>query len=339
MSASGGAVPPIGFGVYQMTDAQVCEQRVAGAIDAGYRLIDTATVYRNERAVGRGVRAAGIARDEVVVTTKLWPSDFGERRAAGAIERSRARLDVGPIDLLLHQPVGDVLGAWRAMETAVERGEVRMIGVSNFTAADLQRLLPAARIRPVVDQVELHPYWQQRELLPFLADEGITPQAWYPLGHGSGQLSGEPAIAGAARAHGKSVVQVILRWHVQSGFIPLPKSADAIRDVFKSHRYRPKNPRESGVFPCSRQLRQLSRTPTWHRAATSRGSEVASSSLIFGIAVRSYPRTYPRVSRSMRRLTCVDSMLCGGVRVTHPRASSPTRLTTRPLPARMRRRR
>lgn len=225
--SDGTRMPQLGLGVYLVSDVAVCESSVDSALRAGYRLIDTAAIYRNERAVGRGIRSSGVAREEIFLTTKLWPSDYGYDRARAAIGGALERLDCGPVDLLLlHQPVGDVKGAWRAMEDAVDQGVVRAIGVSNFAVADLQRLLPSARIAPVVDQVELHPHWQQPDLLPFLADRGIVPEAWYPLGHGSKTLLAEPAVVGAAAAHGKSAVQVILRWHVQRGFVAIPKSTN-----------------------------------------------------------------------------------------------------------------
>ncbi|WP_243076624.1 aldo/keto reductase [Microbacterium sp. SS28] len=225
--SNGLRMPQIGLGVYLVSDVEVCESSVRSALQAGYRPIDTAFAYRNERAVGRGIRSSGVPRDEVFLTTKLWPSEYGFEKSRAALGGSLERLDTGPIDLvLLHQPVGDVLGAWRAMEEAVDQGVVRSIGVSNFTVADLERLLPEARIAPVVDQVELHPHWQQPDLLPYLEEHGIVAEAWYPLGHGSTSLLSAPAIVAAASAHGKSPVQVVLRWHVQRGFVAIPKSTN-----------------------------------------------------------------------------------------------------------------
>lgn len=224
---NGVTMPQIGLGVYLVTDPAECESSVTTALNAGYRLIDTAAAYRNERAVGRGIRASTVPRDEVFLTTKLWPSDYGLDKSREAITLSLERLGSGRIDLLLlHQPVGDVLGAWQAMEDAVDQGTVRSIGVSNFAVDDLERFLPSVRVQPVVDQVELHPHWQQPALLPYLADHGIVAEAWYPLGHGAKGLLAEPAIAAAASAHGKSPVQIILRWHTQRGFIAIPKSTD-----------------------------------------------------------------------------------------------------------------
>lgn len=225
--SNGVRMPQIGLGVYLVTDVAVCEASVKTALETGYRLIDTAALYRNERAVGRGIRASGVPRDEIFLTTKLWPSQYGPQKARVAIDECLERLDCGYVDLLLlHQPVGDVPSAWRALEDAVDAGKVRAIGVSNFRVDDLDKLLASARVAPVVDQVELHPHWQQPELVPYLQRHGVVPEAWYPLGHGSQKLLGEPAIVAAAGAHGKSPVQVVLRWHVQRGFVTIPKSTN-----------------------------------------------------------------------------------------------------------------
>lgn len=218
-------MPPIGLGVYLVSDVAECERSVETALRSGYRLIDTAAAYRNERAVGRGVRASGVPRDDVFVTTKIWASDAGYEKTKAAIGRSLERLGTGYIDLLLlHQPFGDYRGSWRALEEAVVAGRVRSIGVSNFRVDDLEKLLPAAKIQPAVDQVELHPYFQQRELRPFLRKYGIAVEAWYPIGHGSKELLAEPVLTELGNTYAKSAVQIILRWHVQSGIIPIPKS-------------------------------------------------------------------------------------------------------------------
>jgi len=268
--SDGTRMPRLGLGVYLVTDVAVCEASVISALGSGYRLIDTAAIYRNERAVGRGIRSSGVPREEVFLTTKLWPADYGYEKSRAAIGAALERLDCGPIDLLLlHQPVGDVRGAWRAMEDAVDLGVVRGIGVSNFAVTDLERLLPAARIAPLVDQVELHPHWQQPELLPYLAEHGIVPEAWYPLGHGSAKLLSEPAVVGAAAAHGKSAVQVILRWHVQRGFVAIPKSTNPFHiaaniDIFDFEL----SPTEMGGIDALGKERPLFRLPRWVMAAT-----------------------------------------------------------------------
>ena len=268
--SSGTRMPQLGLGVYLVTDVALCESSVRSALGSGYRLIDTAAIYRNERAVGRGIRSSGVPRDEVFLTTKLWPSDYGYDRTRAAIGGAVERLDCGPLDLLLlHQPVGDVTGAWRAMEDAVDQGVVRAIGVSNFTVSDLERLLAAARIPPAVDQVELHPYWQQPDLLPYLATHAIVPEAWYPLGHGSKKLLAEPGIVGAAAAHGKSAVQVVLRWHVQRGFVAIPKSTNPAHiaaniDLFDFAL----SPAERASIDALGKDRPMLRLPRWMMAAT-----------------------------------------------------------------------
>lgn len=220
-------MPPIGLGVYLVSDVAECERSVETALRSGYRLIDTAAVYGNERAVGRGIRASGVPREQVFLTTKIWVTDYGYAKTKAAIGRSIERLNTEYIDLLLlHQPFSDYRGSWRAMEEAAAAGTVRSLGVSNFRVADLEKLLVVAKIHPVVDQIELHPYFQQRDLVPFLASRGITAEAWYPLGHGSKELLDEPVLVELARKYGKSPVQVILRWHVQSGFVAIPKSTN-----------------------------------------------------------------------------------------------------------------
>ncbi|SFR93039.1 Aldo/keto reductase [Microbacterium sp. cf046] len=225
--SNGLRMPQIGLGVYLISDIAECEASVKSALETGYRLIDTAIAYRNERAVGRGIRASGVPREEIFLTTKLWPSAYPHEKARVAIGEAVERLDGGYVDLLLlHQPVGDVTGAWKAMEEAVDEGTVRSIGVSNFAVTDLDALLPKARITPVLNQVELHPYWQQPDLLPYLSSHDIVAEAWYPLGHGSKSLLGEPVVLAAASSHAKSPVQIILRWHVQRGFVAIPKSTD-----------------------------------------------------------------------------------------------------------------
>jgi diketogulonate reductase-like aldo/keto reductase len=221
--SDGNRMPVLGLGVYLVSDVAVCERSVETALRAGYRLVDTATAYRNERAVGRGIRASGVRRDEVFVTTKIWVSDTGYEKTRAAIGRSVERLGTGYLDLLLlHQPFGDVLGSWRALEEAVRAGTVRSIGVSNFQEEDLAGLLPTATIRPAVDQVELHPYFQQRELREVHARHGIVTEAWSPLAQG--KAVGDEAISRIANAHGKSPGQVVIRWHLQIGNVVIPKS-------------------------------------------------------------------------------------------------------------------
>ena len=225
---TGTPIPSLGLGVYLVTDIAQCERSVVTALQAGYRLIDTAAVYGNERAVGRGVAASGVPRSEIFVTTKIWVTQYGYEKTRDAIAGALERLNTEYIDLLLlHQPVGDYLGSWKAMEEAIASGTVRAIGVSNFTVADLEKLLAVATVTPAVNQVERHPYSQQLELSAFHAVHNIVGEAWYPLGHGSKELLAEPVFATLASTYSKSIVQVILHWHVQSGWVTIPKSTDA----------------------------------------------------------------------------------------------------------------
>jgi diketogulonate reductase-like aldo/keto reductase len=221
------SMPALGLGVYLVTDVKECERSVDLALRAGYRLIDTAAIYGNERAVGRGIRSSGVPREEIFLTTKIWPSQFGYERTRAAIAESLARLGTTYIDLLLlHQPFGDYLGSWKALEEAVTNGSVRSIGVSNFRVRELEELLAVATIPPAVNQVERHPYFQQTDLGTFLAGHAIVPEAWFPIGHGSAKLLGEPLFNELAEKYGKSPVQVVLRWHLQSGWVAIPKSTN-----------------------------------------------------------------------------------------------------------------
>ena len=200
-----------------------------------YRLIVTALAYQNDRSVGEAVRESGIPREEIWVTSKLWPSEYGEGKTLEGIDKMLARLDIGYIDLLLlHQQVGDYMGAWKDMEKAVAQGKVRTIGLSNFESDRLEEVIAAAEIRPAVLQVELHPYFQQNALKERVASCGTVLEAWYPLGHGDAGLLNEPVFTQLARKYGKTNAQIILRWHIQEGTIIFPKSTNPqhIRDNF-----------------------------------------------------------------------------------------------------------
>lgn len=235
----GTTVPAVGLGTWPLDDAQA-ERAVRTALEAGYRLVDTATNYRNETGVGRGVAGSGVPREEVVVTTKLPGRHHGYEETLASFEESRRRLGLEYVDLyLIHWPnprVDKYVEAWRAMIRLREDGLVRSIGVSNFTPEHITRLEKETGVLPSVNQIELHPLFPQEELRAFHAEKGIATESWSPLGRGSDLLD-DPAVAGVARAHGVTPAQVLLRWHVQLGALPVPKSADPARqranlDVF-----------------------------------------------------------------------------------------------------------
>ena len=189
----------------------------------GVRHVDTAHAYQNERSVGRAVKNSGVHREEVWITTKLWPHEYGEGKTAAAIDKMLERLGTDYIDLLLlHQQFGDYLGAWKDMEKAVQAGKVRSIGISNFESERLEELCEAATIKPSVLQVECHPYYQQKALKERIAKYGTVIESWYPIGHGDKGLIGEAVFTKLAEKYGKSNVQIILRWHIQAGNIVFP---------------------------------------------------------------------------------------------------------------------
>ena len=218
-------MPIAGYGVFQIADAKECERSVVDAIETGYRLIDTAASYMNEEAVGNGLRASGIARDQLFVTSKLWVQETGYERTQQAIEKSLRRLRLDYLDLyLIHQPFGDVHGSWRAMEDACRAGKLRAIGVSNFHPDRLMDIKAFNEIAPAVNQVEVNPFQQQREATPFMVDIGVQAEAWAPFAEGRNGLFQNEVLKGIAERHGKSVGQVVLRWLVQRGIVALAKS-------------------------------------------------------------------------------------------------------------------
>lgn len=219
---NGVEMPLVGLGTYQLSPDEA-QASVAFALDNGYELIDTANVYVNERGVGRGMRASTKARADVFLETKLWPSFYG---SGTAVDETLERLGTDYIDLMiLHQPAGDYITGYRKLEDAYRAGKLRSIGISNFNAAEVQRLVDECEVMPALIQTECHPYFPQTELKELLARHNIALQAWYPLGgRGNDSIMGEPLIGELAKGHGKSPAQVILRWHVQQGNIVIPGS-------------------------------------------------------------------------------------------------------------------
>lgn len=218
-------MPILGFGVFQIPDAQECERSVIDAIQTGYRLIDTAASYMNEEAVGKGIRQGGVAREDLFVTTKLWVQDAGFERTQRAIERSLRRLQVDYLDLyLIHQPFGDVHGAWRAMEEAYRQGKLRAIGVSNFHPDRLMDIRLFNEVAPAVNQVEVNPFQQQIDSAAFMKEQGVQAQAWAPFAEGRNNLFENEVLIDIGARHGKSVGQVVLRWLIQRGIAALAKS-------------------------------------------------------------------------------------------------------------------
>ncbi|MGX6429746.1 aldo/keto reductase [Levilactobacillus yonginensis] len=225
-------MPQLGFGVFQVPDLKECEEAVVNALQAGYRLLDTATAYQNEEAVGRAIKRSGVPRDEIFVTSKLWVSEFTYERAQQGINDSLKRLGLDYMDLyLLHQPYGDTMGAWRALEEAQQAGKIRAIGVSNFYADQLKNLELTMTVKPAVNQIEINPWYQQPEEVRFNQGEDVRVEAWAPFAEGKHNLFQNETIAQIAQAHSKTTGQVILRWLLQRGITVIPKSVHKERMI------------------------------------------------------------------------------------------------------------
>ena len=222
---NGVQMPLLGFGVFQIADLAECERAVTDALSVGYRLLDTAASYGNEQAVGNAIKRSGVPRAELFITTKLWITDAGYEKTRRAFDRSMQRLQLDTLDLyLIHQPIGDVYGAWRAMEELHREGRIRAIGVSNFHPDRVMDFIMHHEIKPAVNQIETHPFHQQVEAQKFLRENGIQMESWGPFAEGKNHIFHNALLKSIAENHGKSIAQVVLRWLTQRGVVAIPKS-------------------------------------------------------------------------------------------------------------------
>ena len=229
---NGVEMPILGFGVYQIPDAEECERCVYDALQVGYRSIDTAAAYMNEEAVGKAIKKSGIPREELFITTKLWIQDAGYEKAKKAFEKSLKKLQLDYLDLyLIHQPFGDVYGSWHAMEELYHEGKIRAIGVSNFMPDRLIDLIIHNEVVPAVNQVETNPYYQQIEAATFMKDNKVQIESWAPFAEGKNDIFQHAVLASVAEKHNKSVAQVILRWLIERDVVVIPKSVNKDRMI------------------------------------------------------------------------------------------------------------
>ena len=225
-------MPILGFGVYQVTDANECETSVLDAINAGYRLIDTAAAYGNEQAVGKAIKKSGVAREELFITTKLWVADVSYEKAKVAFEKSLKNLELDYLDLyLIHQPFGDVHGAWRAMEELYKQGKIRAIGISNFQPDRVMDMIVFNEVVPAVNQIETHPFNQHIETQKFLIENKVQIESWGPFAEGRNDIFKNELLASIGKKYNKTIAQVILRWLTQRGVVVIPKSVHKERIV------------------------------------------------------------------------------------------------------------
>lgn len=257
---NGVQMPLVGIGTFLLSPDEA-ESSCISALKDGYRLIDTANAYMNEKAVGRAMKKSGVAREEVFLETKLWPSFYEQE---DAVEKTQERLDTDYIDLLLiHQPAGNYIAGYKLMERAYKAGKVKSIGLSNFTVEQVKEILAVCEVKPSILQTEVHPYSQEKELKRFLDSEGIIIQAWYPLGHGDQALLQENVFKDLAAKYGKSNAQIILRWHTQAGNIVIPgsKNPDHIRANFDLFDFALTNEEMEKISALNRDVRYYHSTP------------------------------------------------------------------------------
>lgn len=262
---NGVKMPMAGIGTFLLTPDEA-EASVLSALQCGYRLIDTANAYVNEKAVGRGMKKSGLKREDIFLETKIWPAFYEQ---ADAVEKTLERLDTDYIDLLLiHQPAGNYVAGYRQMEKAYKEGKVRAIGLSNFNEAQIREILSICEVRPTVLQTEVHPYSQEKALKKYLDGAGIVIQAWYPLGHGDKTLIQEPLFAELGKKYGKSSAQIILRWHIQDGNIVIPGSKNPahIRDNFDLFDFSLTDSEMAEIAKLDKQKRYYVSTPEMLRA-------------------------------------------------------------------------
>ena len=262
---NGVKMPMTGIGTFLLTPDEA-EASVLSALQCGYRLIDTANAYVNEKAVGRGMKKSGLKREDIFLETKIWPAFYEQ---ADAVEKTLERLDTDYIDLLLiHQPAGNYVAGYRQMEKAYKEGKVRAIGLSNFNEAQIREILSLCEVKPTVLQTEVHPYSQEKALKKYLDGEGIVIQAWYPLGHGDKALINEPLFAELGKKYGKTSAQIILRWHIQDGNIVIPGSKNPahIRDNFDLFDFSLTDSEMAEIAKLDKQKRYYVSTPEMLRA-------------------------------------------------------------------------